>query len=117
MKSGNIYRDAVPSEEQASPDTRKGRAYIAVIGIDCYRAWNRLYNAVSDAKGALQLFSGLGFELVVPPLFDDSATADALHRLVVDDLTGLGEDDSLILFFAGHGHTMTRTYSGVSVRD
>ena len=57
MKSGNIYRDAVPSEEQASPDTRKGRAYIAVIGIDCYRAWNRLYNAVSDAKGALQLFS------------------------------------------------------------
>src|SRR5690349_4724729 len=117
MKSGNIYRDAVLPEGQASPDTRAGRAYVAVIGIDRYRAWNRLYNAVNDAKGALQLFAGLGFELVVPPLFDGSATGDALHRLVVDDLARLGENDSLVLFFAGHGHTMTRTYGGASVRD
>jgi len=32
-------------------------------------------------------------------------------------LSGLGEDDSLVLFFAGHGHTMTRTVGGASVRD
>lgn len=58
------------------------------------------------------MFAGLGFKLVAPPLFDDSATGDALRRLVVDDLSGLGEDDSRVLFFAGHGHgyTMTRAY-------
>jgi len=117
MKSGNVYRDFVPSGAQVSPDTRAGRSYIAIIGIDRYRAWNRLYNAVSDAKGAQRLFAGLGFELVTPPLFDDGATGDALRRLVVDDLAGLGGDDSLVLFFAGHGHTMARTYGGVSVRD
>src|SRR5215203_2988771 len=117
MKSSNVYRDIIPTGGQASPDTREGQAYIAVIGIDRYRTWNRLYNAVSDARGALRLFAGLGFELVAPPLFDGSATGDALRRLVVDDLAGLGEADSLVLFFAGHGHTVTRTYGGASIRD
>src|SRR5262249_20218038 len=41
-------------------------------------------------------------------LLDDQATADAIHRLVKDDLARLGADDSLVLFFAGHGHTQTR---------
>lgn len=38
-------------------------------------------------------------------------------RLVVDELSELREDDSLIRFFAGHGHTLTRTFSGTSVSD
>jgi len=112
-----IYRDVVFTEEGPPRTAREGRAYIAVIGIDRYRTWNRLYNAVSDATGALKLFAGLGFELVAPALFDESATGEALRRLVVDDLSGLGEDDSLVLFFAGHGHTVARTYGGASVRD
>jgi hypothetical protein len=117
MTTGGINRDVGSSEERPPRTAWEGRPYIAVIGIDRYRTWNRLYNAVSDAKGALKLFAGLGFELVAPALFDESATGDALRRLVVDDLSGLGEDDSLVLFFAGHGHTVTRTYGGASVRD
>lgn len=117
MKAGHTYRDVVSQEQQPSRNAMVGRAYVAVIGIDRYRTWNRLYNAVSDARGAMRLFAGLGFELVAPPLFDDDATGDALRRLVIDDLSGLGEDDSLVLFFAGHGHTITRTYGETSVRD
>jgi uncharacterized caspase-like protein len=117
MKTGSTYRDVILSEEQPSRDAQEGRAYIAVIGIDRYHPWNRLYNAVSDARGVLKVFAGLGFDLVAPPLFDECATGDALRRLVVDDLSGLSESDSLILFFAGHGHTITRTVGGTSVRD
>src|SRR5215510_637390 len=117
MKTRHTYRDIVFPEQQPSRDAREGRANVAVIGIDRYRTWNRLYNAVSDANGALRLFSGLGFELVAQPLFDENATGDALRQLVVDDLSGLGGDDSLVLFFAGHGHTVTRTYDGATVRD
>ncbi|HEX3480070.1 MAG TPA: caspase family protein [Kofleriaceae bacterium] len=117
MTTGSIYRDVASSEGQSPCTAREGRAYVAVIGIDRYRTWDRLYNAVSDAKGALKLFAGLGFELVAPALFDESATGDALRRLVVDDLSGLGKSDSLVLFFAGHGHTVARTYGGASVRD
>lgn len=117
MTAGITYRDVGPSDTPPAREARPGRAYIAVIGIDRYRTWNRLYNAVSDARGALTLFAGFGFELIAPPLFDENATGDALRRLVVDDLSGLGQDDSLVLFFAGHGHTVTRSYGGTSVRD
>jgi hypothetical protein len=117
MMAVGIYRDVASSERQPPRIAREGRAYITVIGIDRYRTWNRLSNAVSDAKGALNLFAGVGFELVAPALFDESATGDALRRLVIDDLSGLGEEDSLVLFFAGHGHTVARTYGGASVRD
>src|SRR5882672_2727883 len=117
MTAGGIYRDVASSEGRSPRTAREGRAYIAVIGIDRYRTWDRLYNAVGDAQGALKLFAGLGFELVAPALFDESATGDALRRLVIDDLSGIGADDSLVLFFAGHGHTVARTYDGANVRD
>ena len=49
MTAGANYRDVVGPEESATDMARPGRACIAVIGIDRYRAWNRLYNAVGDA--------------------------------------------------------------------
>ncbi len=81
----------------------RGRSVIAVIGIDCYHRWPRLANAVRDAMGALQLFQRLGFERVTEPLLDHRATGAALRSLVTDDLAGLGPDDSLVVFYAGHG--------------
>jgi len=87
---------------------------IAVIGIDRYRTWNPLRNAVSDARGALNLFLQLGFEQACAPLYNEAATADVLRRLVTDDLAALGPEDSLVLFFAGHGHTIARTYPGAT---
>lgn len=113
--TGANYRDVAGPAESATSIARPARAWVAVIGIDRYRAWNRLYNAVSDARGVLQLFTGLGFEVVGRPLFDEMATGEAIHRLVVDDLAGLGPEDSLVLFFAGHGHTVTRKYTGTAL--
>lgn len=82
-----------------------GRAVVAVIGVDRYDRWPRLTNAVRDAVGALQLFQRLGFEPATEPLLDDRATGAALQALVTDDLAGLGPDDSLVVFYAGHGGT------------
>jgi uncharacterized caspase-like protein len=81
----------------------RGRSAIAVIGIDGYHRWPRLANAVRDASGASQLFQQLGFESVIEPLLDHRATGAALQALVTDDLAGLGPDDSLVVFYAGHG--------------
>jgi uncharacterized caspase-like protein len=113
------YRDIEAVGLGASED-RRSRACIAVIGIDHYRdpAWPRLHNAVGDARGVLELFTRLGFERVGPLLLDERATGEAIHRLVVDDLAELGPDDSLVVFFAGHGHTVTRSYhGGTTVKD
>ena len=105
------FRDVELSEEPAPDDGIDGRAYVAVVGIDRYRAWSPLCNATNDARGALNLFTALGFEPICEPILDDAATGDALRRLVTDDLAVLGPRDSLVLFVAGHGHTVTRTYA------
>lgn len=82
-----------------------GRNVIAVIGIDRYHHWPRLANAVNDAMGAAAVFQRLGFEQLTAPLVDDAATGKAIQSLVTDDLKMLGPDDSLVLFYAGHGGT------------
>lgn len=85
--------------------TSAGRYVIAVIGVDRYQAWRPLSNAVRDAMGAAALFERLGFEQITEPLLDDRATGKAIQELVTDDLMALGFEDSLVLFYAGHGGT------------
>ena len=93
-----------------------GRSVIAVIGVDQYEDWPRLHNAVNDARGAAQLFAQLGFAAVTAPLLDGAATGDAMRRLVTNDLAQLAPDDSLVVFFAGHGHTHAVTFDDVTVK-
>ena len=100
----DVESSAVPRKRASTI----GRRVIAVIGVDRYRAWPTLQNAVSDANGALAVFQQLGFEQVTLPLINEAATTDAIRRLVTDDLATLGSNDSLVLFFAGHGYTQTR---------
>lgn len=85
----------------------QGRQWVAVIGIDDYLHWPKLFNAVTDASGVQGLFTQkLGFATARPPLLNADATAAAITGLVRDDLPAmLAPDDSLVLFFAGHGHT------------
>jgi hypothetical protein len=96
-------RDVVPSSWTAHVNARAGRNVIAVIGIDRYQHWRSLSNAVNDALSALNLFQSLGFEEAVPPLLNEAATTYAITSLVTDDLRGLDQQDSLVLFYAGHG--------------
>jgi uncharacterized caspase-like protein len=108
-------RDVRLSPAPRRPDAGGGSNAVVAIGIDHYRSWPRLYNAVSDARGALELFVRLGFEAVVPPLVEERATADAMRQLVADDLAALGPSDSLVVFFAGHGHTRDHTFEDGTV--
>lgn len=97
------------------PVTSTGRNVIAVIGVDHYQSWHVLDNAVSDARAVSALFGKLGFEEVIPPLFDGAATGQAIQSLVTDDLTTLSENDSLVLFYAGHGSTRTQRLGGEQI--
>jgi very-short-patch-repair endonuclease len=87
-----------------------GRRFISVIGIDQYRAWGHLNNAVNDARGVLAAFEQLGFAPVVAPLLDDAATGDAIRCIPARLAPKLDGDDSLVVFFAGHGHTTTARF-------
>jgi hypothetical protein len=93
--------------KSVATDDTPARQWVVVIGIDDYQHWPKLVNAVTDARGVHALFTQkLGFDAVRPPLLNAEATADALTALVRDELPQrLKPADSLVLFFAGHGHT------------
>jgi len=115
VRRAGDYRDLVVPERPVGSDEHKevdGRRCIAVIGIDRYRTWNPLRNAVGDARGVLAAFEYLGFVSAVEPMIDDAATGDAIRRLATDDLrTRLDKNESLVVFFAGHGHTEAREFA------
>ena len=110
------HRDVELPAAPDRPIEQPGRKLIAVAGINDYAAWPRLHNGVNDARGAIELFTRLGFELAAAPLFDRGATGEALRRLVTDDLARLGPEDSLVLFFAGHGFTRTHHLSNAVIK-
>jgi hypothetical protein len=105
-----MHRDVVPLPSSPTGAAR-GRNLVCVIGIDRYPRWPVLHNARRDAERIRALFAELGFADAAPPLLDTAATREAIDRLVKDDLARLGLDDSLVVFFAGHGHTAVQPHS------
>jgi hypothetical protein len=108
-------RDVEGKRDPGSHRGGSGRNLIAVIGIDHYQCWPALSNAVNDARGAFALFERLGFVQAAPMLIDDAATGRAIESLVKDDLVEIGPDDSLVLFYAGHGGNRKHLVSGREV--
>lgn len=107
MTSVTVSRD-VDVVEVPTPQLARGRHVVVAIGIDDYQHWRKLDNAVSDADGVVALFEQLGFVQVRPALRDASATGQALDALVAELEHLLGPEDSLVVFFAGHGTTRTQ---------
>lgn len=101
------YRKAVTNPKTEVEAVEQGRLLVVVIGIDKYKNWQSLRNAVNDAFGFQQiLINKLGFSTLIAPLENETATKAAITSLVEDELPiMLRKDDNLILFFAGHGHT------------
>jgi hypothetical protein len=115
MDSRTMHRD-IELAPVPGPRVQPGRSVIAAIGIDRYAQWPRLANAVNDAVAASRLFLRLGFVQITPPLLDHAATGDAIRRMVIGDLARLSREDSLVVFFAGHGHTHTTQLGDTSVK-
>jgi hypothetical protein len=107
-----LERKLVPFKTEIA-DVPSGRSLIVTIGINNYTNWQKLKNAVQDAVGFQQtLIDKLGFLAPIPPLIERAATRDAIESLIEDQLRDvLEEDDSLVLFFAGHGHTRVEEHS------
>lgn len=103
--------------DQTSEPALSGRHVVVVVGIDQYKNWPVLSNAVSDALGISKVLQDkLGFVQVVAPLVNSDATREAVLQLVEDRLRReLKPDDDLILFFAGHGTTRVDTVGGKPV--
>ena len=91
-----------------------GHQWLFVVGIDSYLNWPRLKTAVSDAKSVREvLLSCYHFDKEhLIELYDEQAT----RKNIIDKLRYLArivrKDDSLVIFYAGHGHLDSITKEG-----
>ena len=83
------------------------RRIAAVIGVNDYTHWRPLTGARGDAEKVARQLKALGFDEVLE-LYDGEATRDAILDLLGSKLPRVvGEDDLVVIFFAGHGQTET----------
>ena len=84
-----------------------GKSYALVVGIDQYSAkkWNDLSYARHDAEGFAEFLGEQHFDEVFT-LYDDQATKKGIIHIMQSELARRDqEQDRVLVFFAGHGHT------------
>lgn len=99
----------------------KGDLWLLTIGIDSYLQWNRLKTAANDAravKNALVQRYRLHPSRVLE-LYNEQATRKNIIASFRELARKVKADDSLIVFYAGHGHidNITREGSWIPVES
>lgn len=85
---------------------KKGVNHLLLIGIDAYQHWQKLSNAVKDAKDFKEvLLSQYQFkEEHLISLFNEEATEANIYQAFRDIKNRLKAEDNLIIYYSGHGH-------------
>jgi len=96
-----------PATGQSAEVNLYNKSYAVVIGIDSYKFLPRdrqLKNAVHDAKGVEDVLSkNFRFDKIIH-LYNQEATKDRILEVLTEELPAImGDQDSLFLFWAGHG--------------
>ena len=109
---GNTFTVAKESEApvaKAAVQSGYGESWAVVVGIDDYAKWPKLQYAVRDAQAVGQdMVEEFGFKSDhVFTLKNGEATRSAILALFHDKLAhgGVGKNDRIFVFFAGHGAT------------
>ena len=102
-----------------SPTGQKvtGNQWLFVIGIDSYLHWPRLKTAVNDAQAIKNvLLKRYHFD---PDYLVELYNEDATEKNIIGNLRDLAKrvkkDDSLLIYYAGHGHLDSITKEGAWV--
>ena len=101
-----MKRGADLPKKQAIPGTPKGKNYLLAIGVDQYKHWPPLQNAVKDAKDIIEvLTTQYQFEPdAVYTLFDAKATESNIYNIIRDLKRTITPEDNLLVYYSGHGH-------------
>jgi hypothetical protein len=96
-----------PATGQSDEVKLYNKSYAVIIGIDNYKNLPRdrqLKNAVKDAKGVEAVLNkNYRFDKIVS-IYNQEATRDRILEVLTEELPAImGDQDSLFLFWAGHG--------------
>tara|TARA_B100002019_G_C21263045_1_gene597806 strand:- start:546 stop:1625 length:1080 start_codon:yes stop_codon:yes gene_type:complete len=80
------------------------KKWIFTFGINNYKHWNKLSNAVNDSLSVLQKFISLGFNGA--NYTNDQVTKNSIEKIIKNDLNkDCHVDDLVVISFHGHGYT------------
>lgn len=112
--AGTRIRPISPSGTEVAGDQ-----WLLVIGIDTYIYWPRLQTAANDAKSVRDaLLSRYHFDKDhLIELYNEQATRKNILGKLRFLAKNVDKDDSLVIFYAGHGHldSITKTGSWIPV--
>lgn len=106
LPAGAQTRGAVPLSDPQGQARPFSASYALVIGIDKYDAgWTPLKKAVADANAVAEALQKGGFQ---KPEIKLDLDGDELDRAIKDFIYTKGSDPDarLLIWFAGHGHTI-----------
>ena len=92
-----------PQPKSMNPSLAK--RWGVVIGINDYRQITPLNYAVNDAKAVGDKLNNLGFDEVIY-LENEAATKSGIEGTLNELVNKVGPDDTVVVFFAGHGNTV-----------
>lgn len=81
-----------------------GKQYLVLIAVNQYKDWEALKGPVKDAEEIREILKSRYYIDEVFDLYDKKATKKGIIGLFKDLQKKLKEDDSLLFFYAGHGH-------------
>jgi formylglycine-generating enzyme required for sulfatase activity len=93
-------------------ETVTGKQWAVFIAIDRYKEWGPLSNPVKDAREIRDILRESYFIDEVVELYNEDATAANIRRLLADLRNRTEVNDSVFLFYAGHGQTDSVTKTG-----
>ena len=87
-------------------DPMVARNFLFVAGVDKYRYWSRLNNAVKDGNDMARiLMNNYNFEFSnITILKDEQATRNNIYKGLRSLIEKITPQDNLIIYFSGHGH-------------
>ena len=113
--AGNLSKEEFPvfRKNDIADEIFAGRYFAFIIGIDNYHGtWDRLNNAVRDAKAVEKLLRGSFRFDSVQTLYDAQATRDDILGAIDNFTFTLRKDDNLLIYFSGHGTIQQRSNRG-----
>jgi hypothetical protein len=90
--------------KELDKDAKVGKQIVVLIAINKYNSWNSLQNPVKDAKALKQILEKRYYIDDFVELYDNKATKGNIIKTFNNLQSKAGKDDSLLIYYAGHGH-------------
>lgn len=102
------------SKQPRTATPASGQSWFFGIGINEYRHFENLHNAVKDVKDVMILLQDR-YDLEpdhIITLFDEAATRKQIIKVLDSLVERIQENDKLIIYYSGHGHLNKKSGKG-----